>query len=193
MEDTIKIKCPFCGCILIVKNQHDIESKFVTCPNCKRKSAFTNYKTILAPSEDHTIYPQQNDGLKGKSCSENTQFCSGENLIVGCVIVNGKSVRLKVGKNIIGRKAVQSAATIQIPNESKRMSREHLMIEVRRVPGKGFVHYASLCKERTNDTFIGNDRLEYGDCVILCDGDVIKLPDASLRFEMDDSEDHTLF
>ena len=193
MEDTVKIKCPFCGCILIVKNQPDIESKFVTCPNCKRKSAFANYKKVLASSEDCTIYPQQNEDFKSKSCSEHTQFCSGENLVVGSVIVNGKSVRLKAGKNIIGRKAVQSSATIQIPNDSKRMSREHLMIEVRRVPGKGFVHYASLCKERTNATFIGNDRLEYGDCVILRDGDVIKLPDASLRFEMDNSENHTLF
>lgn len=188
MDDIIKIKCPFCACLLSVKNQVGIETKFVTCPNCKRKSAFPSFKRIIDYDEEHTVYPEQNM-MQNTSSKEETLFAQDKNLSIGSIIVNGRTIRLNPGKNIIGRKANQSAATIQIPvTESLRMSREHLVIEVKRVPGKGFVHYASLCKERINATYIGNERLEYGDCIVLNNGDLLKLPDATLRFEIVDDE-----
>ena len=69
------------------------------------------------------------------------------------------------------------------------MSREHIVIEIKKVPAKGFVHYLSLYKEKVNKTFVGNEPLVYGDCIILNHGDIIKLPDADLRFEIPNEDD----
>ena len=50
-------------------------------------------------------------------------------------------------------------------------------------------HYLSLYKEKVNKTFVGNEPLVYGDCIILNHGDIIKLPDADLRFEIPNEDD----
>lgn len=46
MDDIIQIRCPFCRAILSVKNQPKIESKNVTCPVCKHKYPFPQFKRI---------------------------------------------------------------------------------------------------------------------------------------------------
>ena len=84
-------------------------------------------------------------------------------------------------------------AKIQIPaGENRRMSREHLVIEVKKISGKGFVHYVSLCKEKQNATFLNEERIAFGDCLVLKDRDVLRLPDATLRFEIPDEEETDL-
>ena len=101
----------------------------------------------------------------------------------------GVSFRLKVGRNVIGRKATASTADIQIPTAGgKHMSREHLVIEVKKVAGKGFVHYASLYKEKVNVTTINDELLEYGDSIVLKSGDKLKLLDVTILFEIPDDE-----
>ena len=50
------------------------------------------------------------------------------------------------------------------------------------------MHYVSLSKERVNKTFINNTQLLYGDTLILQHGDIIKLPDINVRFEIPDDE-----
>lgn len=196
MDDIIKIKCPYCGAVLSVKNQAGIESKSVTCPICKQKSPFKDFKKILDKHKDdgeHTQYPgdEEKTSYQNSSSDPGTDVGSGLNFTLGKlrVMPSGPSFQLKPGKNIIGRRATQSSADFQILMEgSKRLSREHLVIEIKKVQGKGFVHYASLCKQKTNKTFIGNEQLEYGDCVVLNHGDIIKLPDVNVKFEIPDEE-----
>ena len=58
MDDIVKIKCPYCGSVLSVKNQIGIESKSVTCPICKQKSPFMDFKKVIDKSNDEsTQYP----------------------------------------------------------------------------------------------------------------------------------------
>lgn len=193
MENTIKIKCPYCSSTLSVKNIPGIESKSVTCPICKQKTPFLNYKRVLDRDDDATQYSNDNEKTEYRDFTESpTEINNSFNLTLGRLrqLPSGPSFLLRTGKNVIGRKATQSVADFQIPtNDSKRLSREHLIIEVKKVPGKGFVHYASLYKQKSNKTFIGNNLLEHGDCVVLNSGDIIKLPDANLKFEIYDSED----
>lgn len=186
MNEIIKIGCPICGSVLSVQNQLGIESKSVTCPVCKNRSPFSAFKRIVTQKE-YTDYP--GDGASSYH-SENTTVEDNINYTLGklCIPALKLSFQLKPGKNIIGRKASASSATIQIPCETKRMSREHLVIEIKKVPGKGFVHYASLYKEKVNSTFIGKNKLEFGDCVILNHRDIIGLPDVEARFEIPDEE-----
>lgn len=178
MDDIIKIKCPYCGSVLSVKNQAGIESKSVTCPICKQKSPFKDFKKVVDKNND-------------ESTQYGIDFGPGLNYTLGKlkVMPSGPSYQLEPGKNVIGRRATKSSADFQIPVEgSKRLSREHLVIEIKKVQGKGFVHYASLCKEKANRTFIGSEQLEYGDCVVLNNGDIIKLPDVNIKFEIPDEE-----
>ena len=196
MDEIIQIKCPFDGAVLSVKNQPGIETKNVTCPICKHKYPFTQFKKVIpANSNDDpdTEYPNGDESTSyayGGDSDEKTDF--GEmNFTLGKVklIGTGISYQLKVGRNIIGRKGTKSNANFQIDTAEKRsMSREHIVIEVKKVPGKGFVHYVSLFKEKVNKTYIGNEPLLYGDCIVLNHGDIIKLPDASLKFEIPDDE-----
>ena len=193
MEDIIKIKCPYCGAVLSVKNQAGIETKSVTCPICKQKSPFKDFKKIVdKPNDERTQYPGDEEKTSYQTSSDpGTDIGTGLNFTLGRLVcpLLSKPFQLKPGKNVIGRKATQSMADCQIPTgASHRMSREHLIIEVEKVKGKGFVHYASLCKQKVNKTFIGSEQLEYGDCFVLNHGDVIKLPDVNVKFEIPDEE-----
>lgn len=181
--ETLDVKCPWCSAVLRIKPAPGMESKNLTCPNCKHTSPFIQFKRVIpAEEESVTCLP----GPEG-----NNLFPSKENLIIGRLIIplTGISYQLLPGKNIIGRKASTSKANFQIETEdNKRMSREHLIIEVKRIPSTGFTHLVSLDKERVNKTFINSTELLWGDTLILQHGDIIKLPDIDLRFELPDED-----
>ena len=187
--EIMKIKCPCCAVVLTVKTKPGIENKSVTCTVCKQSSSFRLFKQITEIKAEHTEYPGEHTSYA--SHRSETQLNIDENYTLGKLKVedSGVSFRLKVGRNIIGRKATASTADIQIPTAGgKHMSREHLVIEVKKVVGKGFVHYASLYKEKVNETAINNESLEYGDSIVLKSGDKLKLPDATILFEIPDDE-----
>ncbi len=188
MEEYLQIGCPKCGTILSVKYQYGIESKTVTCPVCKKNTPFVNFRRIVAKNgDDHTQYPGEEETHYE---TDKTTPNDAPNFTLGKIVVPSAnlSFQLQVGKNIIGRRANGSSAHVQIPTTTKRMSREHLVIEVKKVAGKGFVHYLSLNKQQVNPTFIGNVPLEYGDKIVLKHLDTIKLPDMEVRFEIPDEE-----
>lgn len=185
--DFIKIKCPNCGSVLQVKKQPGLDSKSITCPVCKTRSPFMEFGNINNRQTEETEYPG-----KRKYSEPGTQYNSGKNQVIGRLIAvsAGCTYQLRPGRNVVGRKAQASTADFQIPmGDKKRMSREHLIIEVTNDPVKGYVHCVKLYKEKVNPTFVGNERLEYGDCLILKKGDLIRLPDVDVRFELLDSDD----
>lgn len=175
--EIIKIKCPWCNAILSVKDNPDNVSKSVTCPVCKKASKYSEFRIVnQSNTEDCTQYgfvtPTQEQRVVGTLISK----------------IDGRTYQLIVGRNVIGRMASNSSATIQIETApSKRMSREHLAIDVKDIPQKGITHYASLFKEKVNETYVSGQQLLYGDCIILKHGDKIQLPDCSLVFEIPDA------
>lgn len=199
MDEIIQIKCPFDGAVLSVKYQQGMETKNVTCPVCKHKYPFTQFKRVTptANNEDpDTEYPEDGHAkYKGNKAGyerEETDIGDQPNYILGKVTVvgGGYSYQLRPGRNVIGRRGLKSGANFQIDTADKRsMSREHIVIDVKKLPAKGYVHYVSLYKEKVNATFIGNEPLLYGDCIVLNHGDKIKMPDATLRFEIPDGEE----
>lgn len=194
MDDIIQIKCPFDGAVLSVKNQPGIETKNVTCPICKHKYLFTQFKRVtsnVSNDDPGTEYPEGGEHTRYEN-EEKTEIGKQTNYTLGKVTVTGSglSYQLKPGRNVIGRRGQKSEANFQIDTADKRsMSREHIVIEVKKIPVKGFVHYVSLYKEKVNKTFINNEPLFYGDCIVLNHGDIIKLPDATLSFEIPDEEE----
>ena len=184
----MKIKCPNCGAVLVLKNGTNLEGKKLKCAACKETAPYHLFKPVVYRQEEHTEYPEE---YGTPDSSENS--ARSNNYTLGQIRILSSDLpvfRLKVGKNVIGRKANVSTADIQIPmGENKRLSREHLVIEIKKIPERGFVHYASLYKLKSNATFINESLLEYGDCAVLQNGDVIKLPDVSIRFEIPDEDE----
>lgn len=182
----MKIRCPHCGAVLKVLAKSGIENKTITCPACKESSLFKNYKQIIQNEEETKVH-YKND--------EKTQYASDKVSAIGCLRIkgsSGKSYPLVKGKNLVGRKADSSSARIQLIADN-HMSREHLLIEVMEVEGQGLVHYLSLAKEAVNPTWINNERLLFGDSVILEPGAEIKMPSSvTLVFDMVD-KDSTIY
>lgn len=215
-KQIMQIQCPGDGAILSIAVQPNLETKNVTCPVCKQSRPFTAYKKLVpkpAPVAGNTVYPgmdQTQYGGVGKTQyggKEQTQYGGnmsktviddpntcvnlGNNGILGRLTVVGtrQSLQLRPGRTVVGRKASNSTAAMQIETgASRRMSRNHVAIDVAKVPGQGYVHTVKLCKELCNATFVNNNKLEPGDCIILQHGDTIRLPDADLLFTLPDSE-----
>lgn len=188
-ENIVRIRCPYCRKLLAVEKQPGIETKTVTCPVCKKRNPFTAFEKVEI-NQDRTIYPGQNRNMGQDSNSDETikgNLFSGK--IGKLVLVNDRNTvfKLSIGRNVLGRLSQSSHADIQIPTDDRnRMSREHLVIEVKEIPGKGFNHYVSLYKQKLNPTFISGEKLEFGDRVILKDNDIIELPDVKLKFIIPD-------
>lgn len=196
MEEVVQIKCPFCGAVLSVRPQPGMEDKLVTCPVCKQKHTFKEFKRVTVNPSNAASDTQYSDRMgQVNSYSQpddgNTEI-AGMNFILGRLRQHktGMMYQLKPGRNVIGRKATKSEADIMIETGGSRvMSREHIVIDVRKEPAKGIVHYLSLYKEKVNPTFIGKEPLRFGDSIILNHGDIIRFPDTMLRFEIPDNEE----
>ncbi len=184
MEEIIQIKCPFDGTVLYVKNQAGIENKNVTRPICKHKYPFTRFKRVGQSScGDKAVLYNDESGYATELPKMN--YSIGKLTLIGSDV----SYQLKFGRNVIGRKSNNSEADFQIDTAEKHsMSREHIVIEVKKNPKKGFVHCLSLYKENVNPTFVRKDPLLYGDNIILNHGDLIDLPDATLRLDFPDDD-----
>lgn len=194
MENAIKIKCPSCKAVLSVRNTPGIEKKNVTCPLCKKTYPFSEFSRpkVAAPSRSRqpageaAWRPAASDSYEDRTRIETTDFKLGQLILVG----TGIRYQLKPRMNTVGRKNSSKPANFQIDTgESKLMSRCHLMINVEKDENRGYVHYLSLGKANVNPTTVNGNVLTFGiDSVILHHGDVIELPDATLRFEMPDED-----
>ena len=202
MSEIIQIKCPTCSAILKVKPIPNIETRSITCPVCKQKNLFTDFVQITQKkTSDETSYAsgkqeEPTSYAGSKTSREETQVGEQPNYTLGrlMLVSSSQSFQLKSGRNIVGRKASNSTADIQIPfpPDQKRTSRAHLLIEVKKVPAKGYQHVISLCKEKVNPTFVNGTQLLFGDKVVLKSKDLIRLPDgADLLFTIPD-EDETV-
>lgn len=171
--EKIIVRCPHCSAALGVPNVPGLERKNITCPVCGESSPFSSFRRGYADKEETEI-PLESNNVIGQLTAK----------AFDCA-----PFRLRAGRNIVGRKASASAADFQIPVPgSRRLSREHLLIEVKRVQGKGIVHYVSLFKEKVNETRINGKRLEFNESIVLKHGDVLELPDVTLVFEIPDGE-----
>lgn len=201
MEEIIRIQCPSCSTVINLKNGQGYEKMSLTCPICKRRNPFTSYKKLglKTNSMGWQQNPQPQPIIQSRPVArqreDSTQLGSYNSNIGKLILLPmGITYQLKEGFNTIGRKSGTSKAGFQIDTGSRRgMSREHVAVEVVKEKFKGYVHYISLCKESVNPTTINGQKLKYGvDRMILNHRDIIRLPDAELRFELPDDEETQL-
>ena len=179
-----------------VKRVPNIENKAVNCPVCNRKSPFVEFKQPTTTDEE-TDFGSNSAHGKGRASDRKTEtFNRGHNSIGQITVIStGQTFKLKHGRNVIGRKADSSQATIQIDTgENRRLSREHLVIDVRPLPAGPYSiygHVVYLYKEQVNKTLINGSQLLPGEEIALKYGDRIELPDLVLRFDVDEDDVRT--
>lgn len=178
-----QIQCPNCGSILGVTIEQEPESVSVICPVCKVVNKYTNYIKVqeepINRIEDETQY--FNDGRQ--------MICPMAKLIL---CGSNKKYTLKQGRNCIGRKATTSTADVQIETDDRSMSRSHAIIDVHLSDNGKYTYYLTNDKNK-NVTYVGNDLLESGDCVVISVNDKIKMGKTILQLEYPDiSEDKTV-
>ena len=191
-QETMKIKCPGDGLILTIKYVPGIENKFLTCPKCGRKRKISEYINL----SDIHFKNSQDEGTDSDETpyddSEHSEYKKIKyNPNIGKIVIKstGQTFQLKLGRNVIGRNSPQSTSDFKINCTTRRMSRNHLVIDVVKESLKGMVHYVSLYKAAVNPTFIGEMKLEYGDKIPLNDKAVIKLPDVEATFIIPDEDE----
>lgn len=198
MKEIIKIKCPNpkCDALISVAYQPGIENKKVRCPLCKNEYPFKEFE-LRNPSRPQADAPTQypgasSRGFDGSKYDAPTEVTipSAKGASIGRIRVQGQygAFQLRPGTNVIGRKADMSHSDFQIELGDKRgTSREHIKIDVRK-EGVRYFHYLSLYKERVNDTYHKQNKMKFGETYVLENGDVIKLPDVDLIFELPDND-----
>ncbi|MDE6309913.1 MAG: hypothetical protein K2L81_06950, partial [Muribaculaceae bacterium] len=145
MAEVVKIGCTKCGAVLSVQYAPGIESKNVTCPICKNKGPFSSFRRIEdKPDDSNTQIP---DTLTKKM---------NAGAAIGTLIINGQRYPLHAGRNVIGRQASGNTADIQIPANiaTKRMSRQHVVIDVKQLDPSSYQHQISLYKPEVNTTYL---------------------------------------
>ena len=172
-HQTVEIICPQCHVRLSVTNSKNEEVKRIKCPNCG-KQIDIRFKR-----------PVQEDGatvLGGIPSGGETQL--------GPVSVsrkkaylefNGVRYNLEIGRNAIGRKAKTSSADVQIDTDDRYMSRQHVVINVRRLPDGSIKCDISNDKNK-NSTRVNNYTLGPDDAIVLHDGDRITMGDTTITF-----------
>lgn len=79
MEETINIKCPNDGALLMVKNRPGLENMSITCPVCKQKMPFFKMIRVQAPDRqekgtDYEGNPANNGGSNSAAMGGNTTY-----------------------------------------------------------------------------------------------------------------------
>ncbi|MBP3762493.1 MAG: FHA domain-containing protein [Bacteroidales bacterium] len=171
MDDILNLQCPRCASVLTVRRVDGIENKNITCPVCKNRALGREFKKPTATPKG-TVYNNR---------------ASGDTRLIGQLrtMPDGPVYPLQEGRNIIGRQASTSKATIALPPDpDRRTSREHLIINVQQTALNGFVHTVQLYKEQANKTLLDGMPLVPGEELILKNGQLLALPSVTLRFEL---------
>ena len=170
---TVNIKCPGCGVILRVTNSKNEAEKRFNCPNCGKHIVIPFYK--IKPEDGET----QLDGQPGTQATQiGGQSVDQHSCYLLC---NGKKYGLAIGCNSVGRRAMSSNADVQIDIDDRFFSREHMLINVRRLPDGSIKVDISNYKNK-NVTRVNDIELEQGDAIVLHDGDRIFVGTTTLVF-----------
>lgn len=187
MEQYLKIKCPFCGKILTIKNQEGLEKCVVVCPACNKKSQVASCQRVIFRNDDETDLNSRN-----KNEESFNHNCVEDNKITGCIVEkSGKRWHLHVGVNTIGRKPLDPTLQPDIPIEDytgqKKMSRHHAKIEVQILPDGNCKHILYNW-ENKNSTFVGNEKIDNNDRIVLNNGMNLKFGDLEIKFVVEKTD-----
>ena len=187
-----RVKCPQCNVVLDVKNSKNEEVKQISCPSCNTLLQI-RFASQQKPVEAHTfLETPQNDshsdcgetllaaGASGATelVKSDSQAHSHAELLFGAI-----SYPLQEGQNIVGRKGNTSKATVQIDTADRYMSRQHIAIEVTKMP-EGILKAVLSNYQNKNQTSVDGQPINGGDAIRLTDGNAITMGHTKVTFKL---------
>ncbi len=177
-----QVKCSGCGAILSVRNSKDEDEKLIICPQCKvrLKVTFRRRQSADLPLDARTYvasFPQSGGEtqLGGTAADGSTQLDGKDSCGKSALLeLNGTCYQLSLGKNIVGRKAATSTATVQLATDDRYMSRQHVVINVVRMHDGNIKSIISNYQNK-NSTLINGEVISAGDEIVLTDGAIIHM------------------
>jgi predicted Zn finger-like uncharacterized protein len=169
----ISVRCPHCHVGLKV-DEHKLPAGIhaFKCPSCQGAIPVSLLsQQAPAPSKDAgqtSILPRTQAGIGVLHVEANGD-------------TDEQQLPLQEGQNIVGRKAMASRANVCIHTFDKSMSREHLLIEVKKDGASGYKHFLQDNNSK-NQTLYNGNCLGRGEIVVLSDGDEIVIGHTLLRF-----------
>lgn len=192
----IRVKCPTCGKIIGLVYTPTILTASFTCPVCNDKHIVGKcqrfvVKQLQQPVGEETQYGPAASRMSGseetlyaggsKSGDETQIYPESQSNIGSLVDTLGRTYKLRLGANTIGRKANSSSATIQIETTDRTMSRNHAVIDVRNAGGQ-IVHILKN-GENKNPSYHKGFLVGPSDQLILNNGDKVKFGSTELTFK----------
>lgn len=173
-----KVRCPGCGAVLEVRNSRSEAVKRITCPNCGMALQVT-FPANLLP-EAPTYYPPNE--------APNVPVSKGD-VPVGvaktgerpALLYEGQRYSLHNGRNVVGRRAASSQATVQIPTDDRYMSRQHVVVEIGKTP-RGHVKALLTNCNNKNATHVNGLPVENEDEVALQNEYEIRMGDTTVTY-----------
>ena len=169
--ETMKIKCPNCGAILIVRRVQGMESKSVPCAVCKVTNPFVKFTKVKEQAYD----PEDTELKKKKSHKDDTdeEDTDFEKEALLYDVSTQKRYLLKEGLNLVGRKTYKKESVADVPVETlvKGFSRSHFYVEVMRYDTD--LKLKLYLAENKNETYVNSERIEKGEKIMLKEGDVV--------------------
>ncbi len=173
---TINIKCPSCGVVLKVTNTKNEPVKRFACPKCGKHILVPFFKLREKAEDGVTL-------MDGKGEAQSTQLASSDMHQSCRLICEGKEYDLPIGSYSIGRQALSSTADIQIDSQDLYMSREHALLNVRRLADGGIK--VDICNlKNKNTTQVNEYLLVQGDAIVLHDGDTVKMGNTVMTIQI---------
>ena len=158
-----KIKCPKCGVILEVKNPNNEAVRTFSCPRSK-----VGMRVTFREEEPATVLGTKPNGRNQS--------------IRPRLLYGGEEFALCDGRNVVGREAQSSQATVQIPTPDHFMSRQHAVVMVSAMADGGRKAVLS-CYQNKNALVVDGQPLEPGDEVRLHDGCRITMGETTVTFK----------
>lgn len=187
---TKRIKCPKCDVVLDVKNSKNEEVKHITCPSCKTVLQ-VKFQPQQEPMEAKTFYappkqPMVENGAtqivgSGFGATQLGTF-SEKDSSKARLLFSGVTYPLEEGRNIVGRKASTSTASVQIETSDRYMSRQHCNITVTTLPD-GTKKVVLSNYQNKNQTTVDGQPIETGDAIRLTDGNSITMGRTTVVFK----------
>lgn len=172
-SDRIRIKCPFCGKVIMVPSVPDIRAKKVKCPACGHIYPFGDFEVV----KERARVSVETEKFDSAPREETFYFTDG---------IHDDRYRLKVGSNTIGRRPELSAplCSVPIPTADKGFSRCHFNARVVKAVD-GHLHCYISNASNKNTTYVNDKVLGAGEEIALREGDIVRSSVTYLRLNIE--------
>ena len=171
-----RVVCKACGVKLEIKNTTGEAVKIIRCPRCKATLQVMFHQPVAQASPDETVLPQQRLKTEKAPASEET-ILPPRSVVsdpLPLLLCDDEEYTLKIGQNIIGRRAESGMATVQITTADRTMSRAHALINVVRLANGSHKAVISNYHNKNRITVNGVE-LRRDEQLVLSHGAVVEL------------------